>query len=460
MPVRLRITLLFTLLVFIIVGLVCGSTYYFSYKLRIDTVKTRLTNQAITIGRMISSDVFSNELIQKIDSTTSIASYHKVIQAYDYKNDKIYSYSSRAGDSLDIALSVLRDATLKGSVYFTVGNKDVVAYHYIDNRVKVIMVAAEEDKEGKRDLRQLVDILILSCLVGLVIAFIGGYFFSKNLLKPIKKIADDVNVISAQSLSQRINTGIVKDEWYYLSNTLNALLNRLQESFDLQKRFIANASHELLTPLTSISSLVEVAMQRERVAEDYKKVLQSVHSDVLHMAKLTQTLLQFAKASGSAVGLEIELLRIDEVLFGIPSKVIKTNGTYSVTFNFSKMPVEEDRLLVLGNEELLSTAIKNIVINACKYSKNKKAVIELSIQETGINIIISDTGIGIPQKDIDNIFQPFYRVNDNTTQKGFGLGLSLAFKIIKLHKGNITVKSSIGKGSIFTICIPSGKKVA
>lgn len=458
MPVRLRITFLFTLLVFVIVGLVCASTYYFSYKLRIDTVKTRLTNRAITIGRMISSDVFSNELIQKIDTTTAIASNNKVVEAYDHNNKKIYSYSSRKGDSLSIDLSILNDAKLKGNVYFTIGNKDVVAYRYIDNKLRIIMITAEEDKEGKRDLMQLRNILILSYLGGVVIAFMGGYFFSENLLKPIKKIADDVNVISAQSLSQRINTGNIKDEWYYLSNTLNALLNRLQEGFDLQKRFIANASHELSTPLTSISSQIEVAMQRERVAEDYKKVLQSVHADVLQMAKLTQTLLQVAKASGSEAGLDIELVRIDEVLFQIPSEVAKTNSSYSVTFNFNGMPEDEDKLLVFGNEDLLSTAIKNIVINACKYSENNKALIRLSIREKEINIIVSDTGIGIPQQDIGNIFQPFYRVDDNTTKLGFGLGLSLASRIIKLHKGNITVKSSIGEGSIFTVCIPSGKK--
>jgi signal transduction histidine kinase len=460
MPVRLRITFLFTALVFIIVGLVCGSIYYFSYKLRIDTVKIRLTNRAITIGRMISSDVFSNELIQKIDTTTAIAFNHKVVEAYDHNNKKIYSYSSRKGDSLSIDLSILNDAKLKGNVYFTIGNKDVVAYRYIDNKLRIIMITAEEDKEGKRDLRQLTNILILSYLGGVVIAFVGGYFFSENLLKPIKKIADDVNVISAQSLSQRINTGNIKDEWYYLSNTLNALLNRLQEGFDLQKRFIANASHELSTPLTSISSQIEVAMQRERVAEDYKKVLRSVHADVLQMAKLTQTLLQVAKASGSEVGLDIELVRIDEVLFQIPFEVAKTNSSYSVTFNFNDMPEDEDKLLVFGNEELLSTAIKNIVINACKYSENNKALITLSIHEKEINIIVSDTGIGIPQEDIGNIFQPFYRVDDNTTKSGFGLGLSLAFRIIRLHKGNITVKSSIGEGSIFTVRIPSGKNVA
>src|SRR4051812_20141973 len=101
MAVRLRITFLFTLLVFIILVLVCTSIYYFSFQSRITTVKTRLTNRAITIGRLLSrSDVFSNEIIQRFDSATSIAFVNKLIQAYDYKNNKIYAYSSLRGDSI------------------------------------------------------------------------------------------------------------------------------------------------------------------------------------------------------------------------------------------------------------------------------------------------------------------------------------------------------------------------
>jgi two-component system, OmpR family, sensor histidine kinase ArlS len=458
MPVRLRITFLFTFLVFIILGFVCASTYFFTYKLRIDTVKIRLTNRAVTVGRLLSlSDVFSNELIQKIDSATSIAFINKVVEAYDYKDNKIYSYSSLLNDTIRLSPGLLDDARVKGNVYFRVGKKEAVAYHYIDKKIRIIVVAAGEDIEGKQNLKHLVHVLLLSYFGGLMIAFLGGYFFSKGLLKPIKKIADDVNVISAQSLSTRIHTGQIQDEWYHLSNTLNALLNRLQESFDLQKRFIANASHEISTPLTSISSQIEVALQRERVAEDYKKVLHSVHSDVVHMSRLTQTLLQFAKASGTPAGLEIELVRIDEVLFRIPSEAVKSNNAYAVSFDFDQLPDEEDKLLVFGNEELLFTAIKNIVINACKYSDNHKAVIKLSILTNEINISISDTGAGIPEKDLEKIFQPFYRVNDNMTNEGFGLGLSLTYRIIKLHKGEISVTSQVGKGSTFNVSIPSVK---
>jgi len=177
------------------------------------------------------------------------------------------------------------------------------------------------------------------------------------------------------------------------------------------------------------------------------------------MSKLTQTLLEFAKASGSQGGLDIALVRIDEVLFRLPSEVSKTNKAYSVSFEFDQLPEEQDKLLVFGNEELLFTAIKNIVINGCKYSENQKVIIKLYIENEEIILIFQDKGIGIPEAELAHIFQPFYRVNDDRIKDGFGLGLSLASRIIKLHNGKIKASSKPGQGSLFTIYLPVAKSL-
>lgn len=459
MPVRIRITLLFTLLVAIILTLVCASVYYFSYSLRVSTIKAKLTNRAITIGRLLNNpDIFSNPLIERIDSATSLAYRDKVIQVYDYKSNIVYKYSDNPKDSITISSKLLNEARARGNIFFNIGKKDAVIYHYISNNYRLFIVTAGEDREGKQNLRYLIKVLILSYFAGLVIACAGGYFFSKVLLKPIKKIADEANHISVQNLSARIDTGRAKDEWHYLSDTLNALLNRLQNSFDLQKRFIANASHELSTPLTSISNQIEVSLQRKRNAEEYRKVMESVYQDVLHLSNLTKTLLTVAKASGMPEGIEISMVRTDELLLRLPSEMSKSNKVYSVSFDFNDLPEDDDRLTVLGNEELLFTAIKNLVTNACKYSDNNQAIIKLSIRNEEVVIGISDTGVGIPFSELERIFQPFHRVSDTHNKEGFGLGLSLASGIIKLHKGEVDVSSAINKGSTFTVRLPCAKK--
>ncbi len=456
MPVRLRITLVFVALVTIILGIVCGGIYYFSYSARKETITTRLTNRAVTTARLLAlKETFDRALVQRIDSLTTIALKNKTVQAYDYENKKIYSYSDVPGDTLEIDKSVLDDARVNNSTFFSISDKEAVAYHYSEPNFRVVVVSAAEDIDGKNALNTLGNILLFSFLIGNAFVLISGYIFSSGLLKPVKRITADVEDISAQNLSRRLNTGDSNDEWHRLAVTLNRLLDRLQESFELQRRFISNASHELSTPLTSISSQLEVSLQKERVASDYRQVMQSIHQDVRHMIKLTQTLLEFAKTSGSKGGLEISRLRIDEIILRIPFEIARVNQKYSVNLQFENLPENEENLFVFGNEALLLTAIKNIVVNACKYSANHHAVLILEVIDRKIVIAINDTGKGIPEKDLKTIFQPFYRIEENIVTEGFGLGLSLADRIIKLHKGEIEVKSELNVGTSFTIILPS-----
>jgi two-component system sensor histidine kinase ArlS len=460
MPARIRITLLFASIVFIILGLMCSSIYYFSYVNREKSSRTRLTDFAITTGSLLSqSETFDDSLIQKIDNSTKLSLINKSVEVFNYLNHKIYSYSDHPNDSLPITTGILDGSKIKGDTYFTLHEREAIAYHYINKNLRAVIIVAAFDKNGNATLKQLRLILWLSFLGGILIALATGYWlFSKILLKPIRKMADEVRDISAQNLARRIQSADGSDEWNYLSNTLNELLNRLQESFEIQRRFISNASHELSTPLSSVSSQLEVSLQRDRNADEYRHVMQSVYQDVLQLNKLTQTLLEFAKASGTAGGLEINLIRIDEILLLLKSEMIKLDKNCTVLLEFENLPDEEEKLLVFGNETLLLVAIKNIVVNACKYSQDNLARVKLYITQNKINIEISDDGKGINESELKNIFQPFYRSDIDSFTKGFGLGLPLANRIVKLHKGYIDVVSSVNRGSTFTIHLPFANK--
>ena len=456
MSVRIKITLLFALIVLLILMLVCSSVYYFSYTSRLNNIKVRLTNWAITTGKLLSqSAVFDPQLISKIDASTTLAMKNKTVQAYDFLNRRKYIYSDDVSDSIVFNNSLLDKGRTGRDIYFTFGNREGIVHHFSDKNFGLVMVAAAYDEEGIKKLDQLRLILFLSFAGGILIAFAAGFFFSKQLLKPLRKIADEVKDISVQNLAGRIKSGNDKDEWDYLSATLNQLLNRLQESFEIHRRFISNASHELLTPLTSVSSQLEITLDRDRESHEYKLVMSSVYQDIRRLGKLTQTLLEFARASGDPGGLEIDLVRIDEILLALPAEITKLNKLYSITLTFDQLPDEDEKLLVFGNEALLSTALKNIVINSCKYSENHLANVKLSCRYNVISISVEDEGKGISESEKENIFQPFYRVDDKNVSQGFGLGLSLAHQIIKLHKGQISLESIINKGSIFTIILPS-----
>src|SRR6201996_7026874 len=458
MPVRNRITLLFTLLVVGILTLVCSSVYYFSYTNRIKDIQTRLANRAITTGRLLSQGgIFDQALIRKIDASTSVAMKDKIVEAYDNYNHRIYWYADSAVDTIRLDTAVLGKARLSHeSVYFKQGAKDAIAYYYYDGDACFVIIAAAYDEQGNEKLRHLRLVLSLSFIGGILTSVIGGYLFSISLLHPLRRIADEVNEISARNLARRIRAVSAgsRDEWYYLSDTLNQLLNRLQQSFEIQGRFIANASHELSTPLTSISSQLEVALQRIRTVEEYRQVIHSVYQDTRQLSKLTQTLLEFARASGTAAGLEIDLIRIDEILLRLPAEITKGNPVCSVTLNFDGLPEVEEKLLVFGNAELLFTAIRNIVSNACKYSDDHHATVRLRVDDREIRISVEDKGRGISPAEWENIFQPFYRTEEGHNIPGFGLGLSLSRRILQLHKGSVTVDSILGKGSTFNIRVP------
>ncbi|MEO7523629.1 MAG: histidine kinase dimerization/phospho-acceptor domain-containing protein, partial [Ferruginibacter sp.] len=349
MPIRLRLTLLFTIIVVFILCAVCGEIYYLSYKVRINNIERRLKNRALTTAKLLAQkETFDKNLIQKIDSLTTIALKDKTVQAYDYQHQKIYSYSDIPGDTIQINKDILDDARRNGSKFFQVGNKEAVATNYSDRNTRLVVISAAYDVDGKAALHSLLNTLLLSFFLSNIFVLVAGYFFASRLLLPIKKITTEVAEISAHNLARRIETGTSRDEWYHLADTLNSLLNRLQESFEFQRRFISNASHELSTPLTSISSQLEITLQRERTQEEYKQVMGSVYQDVRQLSKLTQTLLEFAKASGSSGGLEINLLRIDEILLRLPAEAARIQKKFRVILDFKQLPVDEEGLLVFG----------------------------------------------------------------------------------------------------------------
>lgn len=451
MPVRMRIALWFTATVFLILVIMGGVLYYHSYNTRLRSVKTRLLTRANNIASFFKqSDVFNSQLIQRIDTSTAASARDKEVQVYDRDNRKVYAYSDRKKEALLIDHAFLQRVRDESYIFFTRGRKEAIAI--FDPQSDIVIISATVDEQGKNFLFQLRITLWLSLIGGAIITLIGGYLFAGRLLRPIKAIADEVNEISAKSLAHRIPTGAAKDEWHYLSSTLNQLLNRLQHAIDMHRRFISHASHELSAPLASMCSQLEISLQRSRVEGEYRNVMLLVHRDALHLSKLTQTLLEFAKTSGSESGLEIQPVRVDEVLLRLTAELSR-GGEYEVLLEFENLPEEEELLLVFGNEELLFTSVKNIVVNACKYSPDKRAFVRLSVN-SDISIEVIDNGLGISSAELEHIFQPFFRGEQAGSVPGFGLGLSLSQKIIKLHKGKILIESSPGLGTRLEIILP------
>lgn len=460
MKIKYRITLLFTLVVSIILLLLCLSIYYASEVRRQDVLDQKLRNRAqTTVNLLLTINGINKDLLRRIDESTFVTVYEKSLVVYNELQQEIYAYADSNATVIRIGSAGFKKLLFGDEYSFDKGKSHVLVVNYLINKKKYTVVSSAFDEDGIERITALKFILLISFISGIFITFISGLLFSYNIVAAIKKITEEVKEISSKNLSRRIILRKPKDELYKLSDTFNELLSRLEESFKVQRHFISNASHELSTPLTSILSQLEVTLQYERGKDEYKSVLFSVYEDVKNLNQLTRSLLEVAKASGSSDGMKLALVRIDELLMKLPSDLHRIDQRYLVNLQFMTFPDDEKKLLIFGNLDLLYIAVKNVVQNACKYGADHTATVSLLFSEGLIDILVTDNGPGIGIEEQELIFQPFYRtVASRDKQKGFGLGLSLALRIIKLHKGEIKLASAGDTGTCFTIRFPVAEK--
>lgn len=454
MQIKYRITLVYFIVVFVILLLFSIAIYIFSYQDRVSFFKERLYNKTTSTIELLTSKV-SPDILKTINETSPSSLEKKSISIYDYKTGKEYFYEDDGAQRVVLNEQIINKVTTGKPYYYRVGNRDVVAKNFKDLEYDYIVIVAAYDIDRVKWLNKLQLILIICLFASLIIVFISGYIFSLSLVSAISEFTHKIKHISSEKFSLRLDTGKGKDELQKLAITINDLLDRLQASFNLQRRFIDNASHELSTPLASIASQMDVALLKERSSEDYKKAMLSINDDVRRLSLLVRSLLEIAKVSGSMGGTELTSVRVDELLMRLPSEMKKVSALYEVNVDFDEFPEDEKFLIIYGNEHLLYSAIKNIVHNACKFSEDNRADIKLSFPDNSIEIQIVDNGPGMDEYDLKNIFQPFYRSNRHESYiSGAGLGLALAHRIIGLHRGHIRVDSALGEGTTFYINLP------
>jgi len=267
-------------------------------------------------------------------------------------------------------------------------------------------------------------------------------------------MAEKAAQISVTNLDLRLSNNGNKDELAQLANTFNEMLNRLEHSFEAQKHFVSNISHELRTPLSAIITELELSINKDRDIEEYKKAIQNALSDAKKLVRLSNSLLDLAKASYDTSEIGFKQVRVDELLLDARQQVQQANSEYKIDIFFENNFGDEADVLINGNEYLLKTAFVNLFENGCKFSYDNRSKVSISFEDKKIRLEFSDRGIGIPPADLENIFTPFYRGKNKTFADGNGIGLSLTDKIIRLHNGTISVTSQLEKETVFIVDFP------
>jgi len=450
--------LLFTLLVTAIISVLTYSVFYFARLERKQVFDKRLKARANYNTQLYALEGDSAlVLLRRMDTSSTVGLLpSRSIGIYSDEGKPLYQYDMPGSRPLSVNRELIQEVKAKGEKYFTIDNRDAMALRRATGNKHFIVVVAGHDDDGLERVDKLNRILLSSLVASIFLTALVGYLFTGQLLRPLTQIIREVKETSTYNLSHRIRAGSGQDELSQLANTFNELLERLQEFFSIQRRFISNASHELSTPLTSVSSQLEVTLQKERSIPEYKQVMYSIMEDVQQMRQLTKSLLEIAK-TGSQSGIELNEVRVDEVLLKVTGDVKKINSEYRVELNFGEFPEDEKDFVVFGNNELLYIAVKNLVENGCKYSPDKRSVVDLFFDQHKVFVRVLNKGDVIAAEEIQQIFQPFYRGAGTHDSRGFGLGLPLAQRIISLHKGTILVESQVNDGTIFTVELPAIK---
>jgi signal transduction histidine kinase len=453
MTIRYKIQLLFVALVSSIITLLGISVYYLFALERQESFRAHLRSRASYSAQLYA--LLGDSAYVRLSANGSGYLPRRTIAVYPPGRSPLYQFydPERPADSADRKPLVLTPATMAtlrryGQAYFTSGDREAVAIR----SGNVTIAVAAYDAEGLARQKELLQILLASIPISIVLTALAGSLFSRRLVRPLTTMIREVKDISSSSLAHRIDAGENKDELGQLADTFNQLLGRLEEAFEAQKRFISNASHELSTPLTSLSSQIQVALQRDRSEHQYRQVLSSVYEDVLQMRRLTRSLLDLAKANAGGVP-DLANVRVDEVLLRIASDIGKQQRTYKVELYYGEIPDDKD-CLVFGSHELLYSAFRNIIENGCKYSTDQTTAVHLDYSGGAIVVQVLSHGNPIKPDDYDKIFEPLYRGGDTVGREGFGLGLTLARSIIRLHKGSLDVASG-AQQTVFTVKLPT-----
>ncbi len=313
-------------------------------------------------------------------------------------------------------------------------------------------------KEIRDELSKLMRRYFEALPLALIVIGFGAWWIAGRTVRPIQKIIDTAENITAQGLEARVQGVRSKDELGRLAAVLNQMMDRLESSFKQMKRFSADASHELKTPLAVMQGKIEAALQDHEKGGEHDTVLVDVLERVGQLRSIIDSLLMLSRSDAGGLIIEKQKLDLCDLMSEIVEDAEVIASEEGISFQADN---GSSGFMVDGDERLLRLAISNLLTNATKYniSEGGKIVSELRRSDSAYQISISNTGPAIPDEIEEKIFERFYRVDTarGPSKSGFGLGLSLARVIAVAHGGRLSLESSVGGVNCFVMTLPKEK---
>jgi two-component system, OmpR family, heavy metal sensor histidine kinase CusS len=353
----------------------------------------------------------------------------------------------------------LLSAPTTGAIVFLTTNLDLQQFRIAQQVVvldgqpfRIDVAVPTEPFDQALDNFRLIEKRFLPLLV--VLASLLGYWLSGRALAPVNRIIESAEKIGVQDLSHRLTVPEAKDDLRRLTETVNAMLSRIELSVNRIQQFTADASHDLRTPLALIRTNAELALRRPRSESEYRETLERILGASEETTQLIEALLTLARADLGAAQLHFDHVELMPLLCKSAQKASMLALEKGVTFSES---LAEEPMLLRADNAAIERLFLALLENAVKYTPAGGRVQFRSFSDGEFAILtVEDTGIGISAEDLPRIFDRFFRADQARSREvpGSGLGLSIARWIVAAHKGTIEVTSRLGQGSVFRVLLP------
>jgi heavy metal sensor kinase len=383
----------------------------------------------------------------------------KFVQLFD-SSGRVSSRTKNLQDILSpLPQVVLRGAAQGKTTYFTStpsGShpiRSIALPIFADGKLTSIVRVGVTLKNETETLNKILVIYFVLVPASLLLVSYGGWFLAGRALKPVDLITRTAQKITAENMSQRIEVGNREDEIGRLAQTFNDTLARLENSFVRTRQFSIDVSHELRTPLTILRGGTEVGLKWAKEPEEFRELFRSNLEEINRMTEIIEYLLEHSRAE--AGNLPLHFIEIE--LRGLLVELINQLKVLTNEKGLSLIIEGGQQVYVSGDRLRLRQIFLNLLDNALKYTEPGGSIrVQLDSGDGLARIAIIDTGPGIEEKHLPNIFERFYRVDKarNREHGGSGLGLALVKTFTEAHGGRIEVVSEIGKGSVFTVYLP------
>lgn len=448
LSIKLKVTLWYTFLMIVVVSAVLGFMYLISSSVIEKDVKKELEAVVDSIGGSLHLD--DQEVI--IDVNLVQNGIYTVV--YNENLNPIQGFFPLEYDNTNIEFKsdVLQTIKINGLNFYIYDRK--VSLQDEEDRTSVWIRGVVAADTAPNLMKNLFEMALMTLPFLVLLAAIGGYLISRQAFKPIDRLMKAANEISdGKDLSKRIGLENSKDEIGRLASTFDRMFNRLENSFEAEKQFTSDASHELRTPITVILAQSELAQSSAKTLEDHQEALGVIHRQALKTSHLISQLLAFARLDQDRGKLEFTPVDLSDLAQSVCDEQ-KEAWNSSITLSADI----QANVSTQGDPVLLNRLMSNLIENAYQYGK-ENGHIKVSLTQTQKEniFIVEDDGMGISQQEQEKIFQRFYQVSNSRTSNergSMGLGLAMVQKIALLHKGSIKVESTLNNGSIFTFRFP------